>query len=67
MAYDETPRKKIEIRSMRANISQDDILNFADNYDRYGDRTDAGAEGAGYLGMDDLYKIRRKHLKHETE
>lgn len=68
MAYDETPRKPIEIRDGRAkgHLDHDDLIARAGDSGSYCDRTDAAAQGVGYLGVDDLDRIRRKTLKHKT-
>lgn len=67
MAYDETPKKKIEVREGRPNYaSHDELIDRACNTGKYGVRTDAAAEGVGYLGVDDIDRIRRKNLKHKT-
>jgi hypothetical protein len=65
MAYDETPRKPIEIRddSKTGYACADVMIDRAKNADRYGVRTDAAAEGVGYLGVDHLDRIRRRKLK----
>lgn len=41
-------------------------LDEAKSADQYQMRTDAFAEGDGYLGIDDLDRLRREKLKHET-
>jgi hypothetical protein len=68
MAYDETPRKPIEVREGRGDgyASHDELIDRAGDSGKYGVRTDAAAEGVGYLGMDDIDRIRRKNLKHKT-
>jgi len=67
MAYDDTPRKKIEIREGKEHYaSHDELIERAGNTGKYGVRTDAAAEGVGYLGVDDIDRIRRKNLKHKT-
>jgi hypothetical protein len=64
MAYDETPRKKIEVREGRGNYAgHDKLIDSAKDSGKYGVRTDAAAEGVGYLGVDDLDRIRRRKLK----
>lgn len=66
MADDNTPHKKIEIREGKEHYaSHDELIERAVNTGKYGVRTDAAAEGVGYLGVDDLDRIRRKHLKHK--
>lgn len=68
MAYDEVPKKPIEVREdnggSRAN--HDELIDRAGDSGKHGVRTDAAAEGVGYLGVDDLNRIRRKNLKHKT-
>jgi hypothetical protein len=46
--------------------SSDQELDEAKRADQYQMRTDAFAEGDGYLGVDDLDRLRREKLKHET-
>lgn len=60
MAYDETPKKKIEVREGRKQYSHDDCIRGAQEAGKFGVRTDAAAEGVGYLGMDDIDRMRRK-------
>lgn len=67
MAYDDIPKKKIQVRDGSRNYSShDELIDRAGDSGRYGVRTDAAAEGVGYLGVDDLDRIRRKNLKHKT-
>lgn len=68
MAYDEVPKKPIEVRegSREGYRGHDELIDSAGDSGKYGVRTDASAEGAGYLGVDDLDRIRRKNLKHKT-
>ncbi len=68
MAYDEIPRKPIEIREGKCPgyKGHDALIEVAGDTGKYGYRTDAAAEGVGYLGVDDLDRIRRKNLKHRT-
>lgn len=64
MAYDETPKKKIEVREGRGRYAgHDELINRAKDSGKYGVRSDAAAEGVGYLGVDDLDRIRRRKLK----
>lgn len=65
MAYDETPRKPIDVREGRGNgrASHDDLIGRAKSSGNYSVRTDAAAEGVGYLGVDDLDRLRRRKLK----
>lgn len=65
MAYDETPRKKIEVRdgSREGFLGHDALIDRAKESGKYGVRTDAAAEGVGYLGVDDLDRLRRRKLK----
>lgn len=63
MAYDEVPRKKIEVRDDKARTNYDRDIRNAKEYCNNGYRTDAAAEGVGYLGVDDLDRIRRNKLK----
>lgn len=68
MAYDDVPRKPIEVREGKGvgRAGHDELIDRAGNSGQYGVRTDAAAEGVGYLGVDDLDRIRRKNLKHKT-
>ncbi len=68
MAYDETPKKSIEVREGRqgGHLDHDDLIARAGSAGSYCDRTDAAAQGVGYLGVDDLDRIRRKNLRHKT-
>ena len=67
MAYDDVPKKKIEVRDdCRSYADHDELIDYAGNCGKRGVRTDAAAEGDGYLGMDDIDRIRRKNLKHKT-
>lgn len=68
MAYDDVPRKSIEVREGKGvgRAGHDELIDRAGDSGKYGVRTDAAAEGVGYLGMDDLDRIRRKKLNHET-
>jgi len=65
MAYDDTPRKSIPVRDGRQSggASHDQLIDRAKSAGDYGVRTDAAAEGVGYLGMDDLDKMRRRKIK----
>ncbi len=68
MAYDDVPRKPIEVREGKGEgrASHDELIDKAGNSGKYGVRTDAAAEGVGYLGVDDLDRIRRKNLAHKV-
>lgn len=68
MAYDEIPRKPIEVREGKKEgfEGHDPLIEKAGDSGKFGVRTDINAEGVGYLGMDDLDRIRRKNLKHKT-
>jgi hypothetical protein len=68
MAYDDVPRKPIEVREGRKDgyRGHDELIDRGGDSGKYGVRTDAAAEGVGYLGMDDIDRIRRKNLKHKT-
>lgn len=69
MAYDDVPRKPIEIREGKGSgyASHDELIDNATASGKYGVRTDAAAEGVGYLGVDDLDRLRRERLKHQTK
>lgn len=68
MAYDDIPGKPIEVLDARKDkyACPDVMIERASLANQYGVRTDAAAEGVGYLGMDDIDRIRRKNLKHRT-
>lgn len=68
MAYDDVPRKPIVVRdgSDTGRAGHDELIDRASSSGRYGVRTDAAAEGDGYLGMDDIDRIRRQRLKNQT-
>jgi hypothetical protein len=68
MAYDDVPRKPIEVREDKGGgrASHDELINRAADSGKYGVRTDAAAEGVGYLGVDDLDRIRRERLGKQT-
>lgn len=65
MAYDDTPRKPIEVREGKGDgfAGHDELIDRAKETNKYGVRSDAAAEGVGYLGVDDLDRIRRRKLK----
>ncbi len=68
MAYDDVPKKPIEVREDKGGgrAGHDELIDRAGDSGKYGVRTDVNAEGVGYLGVDDLDRIRRKNLKHKT-
>jgi hypothetical protein len=68
MAYDDVPRKPIEVREGKGGgrAGHDELIDHAASSGKYGVRTDAAAEGVGYLGMDDLDRIRRRRLGKQT-
>lgn len=68
MAYDETPKKAIEVREGKqaSRMGHDDLIEIAGDSGKYGVRTDVEDEKTGFLGVDDLDRIRRKNLKHKT-
>jgi hypothetical protein len=67
MAYDDASKKNIEVREGKENYAgHDELIDRAGACGKYGVRTDAAAEGVGYLGMDDLDRIRRKRLNKQT-
>lgn len=65
MAYDETPRKPIQVRDGRGpgKSDHDQLINKAKQSGVYCDRTDAASQGVGYLGVDDLDRMRRRKIK----
>ena len=65
MAYDEVPRKPIEVREGKGGnyAGHDELIDRAKSSGKFNVRTDAAAEGVGYLGVDDLDRIRRRKLK----
>lgn len=69
MAYDDVPRKPIEVREAKGEgrTGHDELIDRAGNSGKYGVRTDAAAEGVGYLGMDDIDRIRRSKLANQTK
>jgi len=67
MAYDDVPRKPIEVREGKGHASHDELIASAVSSGKYGVRTDAAAEGVGYLGIDDLDRLRRKRLNKQTK
>lgn len=68
MAYDDVPRKPIEVREGKGfgKAGHDELIDKAGNSGKFGGRTDAAAEGANYLGMDDIDRIRRERLLKQT-
>lgn len=68
MAYDDVPRKPIEVREGMGEGRQghDELINRAGDAGKYGDRSDADANGVGFLGVDDLDRIRRERLRKQT-
>jgi hypothetical protein len=68
MAYDDIPKKPIEIRDGKKEgfANHDELIKRAADSGGNGVRTDAAAEGVGYLGVDDLDRIRRKRLNKQT-
>jgi hypothetical protein len=68
MAYDDVSKKGIEIREGKGDgrASHDECIKRAAESGGNGVRTDAAAEGVGYLGMDDIDRIRRKRLNKQT-
>jgi len=69
MGYYEKPvnRKDKDGSRMTRHESKDKELDNAKKSDLYGFRSDAFAEGTDYLGIDDLDRLRRDKLKHQTE
>jgi len=63
MAYDDKPKKPIEVRENRERTGHDELIDRAKSSGKYGDRTDAKSQGVGYLGIDDLDRIRRRKLR----
>jgi len=65
MAYDETPRKPIEVREGKGagRAGHDELIDRAKASGKYGVRSDAAAEGVGYLGVDDIDRLRRRKTK----
>lgn len=47
--------------------SKDKEIKSATKADDYCQRTDAFAQGDGYLGIDDLDRARRNRLRHQTK
>jgi len=67
--YDEPVNRSDKAGSKRTEHfkSSNKELDNAKTADQYQTRTDAFAEGDGYLGVDDLDRLRRERLKHQTE
>ena len=59
--------EKIEILDDRDFENHDELISQAEDAGEHGVRTDIFAEGKDYLGVDDLDRIRRKHLKHKLK
>jgi hypothetical protein len=68
MRYYEKPINRADKDGERVtqHESKDKEIEAATKADDYCVRTDAFAEGDGYLGIDDLDRIRRDRLKHQT-
>jgi hypothetical protein len=68
MAYDDVSRKDVPVRDGKGEgyASHDECIKRAANSGGNGVRTDAAAEGVGYLGVDDLDRIRRERLNKQT-
>lgn len=66
MAYDDVPKKPIEVRDGSGRPGHDELIDRAGNAGKYGERSDAAANGDGYLGVDDLDRIRRERLRKQT-
>lgn len=64
MAYDDEPRKPIEVRDgdLKDYGDHDELIAKAMKSGDYCVRTDINAEGVGYLGVDDLDRLRRRKL-----
>ena len=63
MAYDDIPRKPIEIRDGR---KSNELYKSMRESNR-ADHTEAGADKVGYMGVDNLDTIRRENLVHKTK
>lgn len=65
MAYDDIPKKPIEVREGRQEgfSGHDKLIEAAKQAGKFGVRTDANAEGVGFLGMDDIDRMRRRKIK----
>ena len=65
MAYDDTPKKPIPVRDgqVSGRAGHDEMIDRAKASGKYGERTDAGSQGVGYLGMDDLDRMRRRKVR----
>lgn len=61
MGYYDTPDKKVKISEDRNNgfSGHDMLLEDAQKAGKFGTRTDANAQGVGYVGMDDIDRMRR--------
>jgi hypothetical protein len=69
MGYDNKPVNRSDKAGerMTRHESKDKELDAAKKSGNYGVRTDAFAEGDGYVGVDDLDRLRRDKLKHQTK
>jgi len=69
MGYNEKPVSRAdkagEVRERHKSV--DAQLDEAKRSGNYGVRTDAFAEGDGYVGVDELDRFRRDKLKHQTK
>ena len=69
MGYYDTPKKPIKVLNGKSGnyASHDTLIDRAGDAGKYGCRSDAAADGVGYLGVDDLNRLRREKLKHSTK
>lgn len=69
MGYYEPPVNRTDKAGSvrKTNDGFQEEIDKAKRADRDNLRSDAFAEGDGYLGIDDLDRLRREKLKHETK
>jgi len=68
MRYFEPPVNRVDKDGERIERHESKVqeLDAAKKTGNYCMRTDAFAEGVDYLGVDDIDKLRRERLKHQT-
>ena len=69
MAYENAPVNRADkdgAGQPRNYPSNDTDIGKAGEAGQYQTRTDVYAEGVGYLGVDNLDRIRRENLRHKT-
>ncbi len=66
MSYKE-PKRSVRDGNDGNYCGHDELIDRATNSGKYNDRTDAYAEGVGFLGMDDIDRLRRRRLNRQTQ